>query len=97
MTWCNNVNVKLQISQLNKLKSATKNETEATLKLSSNMTGNSYDEANLSYMFFTCEQVKKNHFGFFTRNCKSITNLFHEFILAWVWYNISIKWLDLTV
>ena len=64
MTWCNNVNVKLPILQLNKLKSATKNETEATLKLSSNMTGNSYDEANLSYVFFTCEQVKKTILDF---------------------------------
>ena len=28
------------------------------------MTGNSYDEANLSYVFFTCEQVKKTILDF---------------------------------
>ena len=37
MTQCNSLNVKLSNSQLNKLKSATKNETEGVLRLSSNM------------------------------------------------------------
>ena len=40
MTQYNSLNVKLSNSQLNKLKSAIKNETEAVLRLSSNMIGN---------------------------------------------------------
>ena len=39
MTQYNSVNVKPSNSQLNKLKSAIKNETEVVLKLSSNMIG----------------------------------------------------------
>ena len=42
----NSLNVKLSNSQLNKLKSAIKNETEVVLRLSSNMIGNSDDETN---------------------------------------------------
>ena len=44
MTQCNSLNVKLSNSQLNKLKSAIKNETEVVLRLSSNMVGD--DETN---------------------------------------------------
>ena len=40
------MNVKLSNSQLNKLKSAIKNETDVILRLSSNMIGNSDDETN---------------------------------------------------
>ena len=40
MTQYNSLNVKLSNSQLNKLKSAIKNETEVVLRLSSNMIGN---------------------------------------------------------
>ena len=47
MTQFNVVNVKLSNSQLNELISAASNATEVTLKLSSNMIGNSNDEANL--------------------------------------------------
>ena len=39
MTQYNSLNVKLSNSQLNKLKSAIKNETEVVLRLSSNMSG----------------------------------------------------------
>ena len=39
MTQCNSLNVKLSNSQLNKFKSAIKNETEVILRLSSNMIG----------------------------------------------------------
>ena len=48
MTQYNSLNVKLTNSQLNKLKSAVKNESEVVLRLSSNMTGNSDDETNFS-------------------------------------------------
>ena len=44
--------------QLNKLKSAIKNETEATLRLSSNMIGNPNDEINfLHKILLTNRQV----------------------------------------
>ena len=43
------MNVKLSNSQVNKLKSAIKNETYAVLRLSSNMIGNSDDEANFPH------------------------------------------------
>ena len=46
MTQYNSPNVKLSNSQLNKLKSAIKNVTDVVLRLSSNMTGNSYNETN---------------------------------------------------
>ena len=43
MAQCNTLNAKLPISQLNKLKFGTKNGTEVTLNLSSNLTGDSND------------------------------------------------------
>ena len=46
MTQYNSLNVKLSNSQLNKLKSAIKNETEVVLRLSSNMVCNIGDETN---------------------------------------------------
>ena len=46
MTQYNSLNEKLSNSQLNKLKSAIKNGTDVILRLSSNMIGNSDDEAN---------------------------------------------------
>ena len=47
MTQCNSLNVKLSNSQLNKLNSAIKNETEVVLRLSSNMIGD--NETNFSH------------------------------------------------
>ena len=49
MTQYNSLNVKLSNSQLNKLKSAIKNETDVVLRLSSNMIGNSDDRNNFSH------------------------------------------------
>ena len=46
MTQHNSLSVKLSYSQLNKLKSGIKNETEVVLRLSSNMVDYSDDEAN---------------------------------------------------
>ena len=40
MTQYNSLNVKLSNSQLNKLKSAIKNDTDVVLRLSGNMIGN---------------------------------------------------------
>ena len=49
MTQYNSLNVKLSNSQLNKLKSAIKNETDVVLRLSSNMVGNSGDNTNFRH------------------------------------------------
>ena len=58
MTQYNSLNVKLSNSQLNKLKSAIKNETEVVLRLSSNIVGNSDDETNFPYkLLLTNRQV----------------------------------------
>ena len=46
MTQYNTLNVKLSNSQLNKLKSGIENGTEVTLKISSNVAGDSNDENN---------------------------------------------------
>ena len=51
MTQYNTLNVKLSNSQLNKLKSGIKNGTEVTLKLSSNVVGDSNDENNFPHKF----------------------------------------------
>ena len=40
-----------------------------------------WDQAGNTTMFFILEEVKKNFFGFFTRNSKIILNVFHKFIL----------------
>ena len=52
------LNVKLSNSQLNKLKSAIKNKTEADLRLSSSMIGNSADKINFPHeLLLTSRQV----------------------------------------
>ena len=61
------MNVKLSDSQLIKLKSAIKHETDVVLRLSSNMIGNSDDETN-----FPCKLLLTNRQ---VRNlCKTFTN-----------------------
>ena len=58
MTQYNSLNVKLSNSQLNKLKSAIKNETDVVLRLSSNMVGNSGDNTNFCHeLLLTNRQV----------------------------------------
>ena len=46
MTQYNSLNIKLSNSQLNKLKSAIKSETEVVLRLSSNMISNCNNKTN---------------------------------------------------
>ena len=59
MTQYNILNVKLSNSQLNKLKSAIKNETDVVLRLSSNMVGNSGDNTNFPHeLLLTDRQVR---------------------------------------
>ena len=58
MAQYNSLNVQLPNSQLNKLKSAIKNETEVVLSLPSNMIGSSDDETNFPYkLLLTNRQV----------------------------------------
>ena len=58
MTQYHSLNVKLSNSQLNKLKSAIKNETDVVLRLSSNMIGNPGDNANFPHeLLLTNRQV----------------------------------------
>ena len=69
MTQYNSLKVKLSNSNINKLKSAIKNETEVALRLSSNMIGGSNVETNHPHnlLLLTNKQVFE---GF----CKLLTN-----------------------
>ena len=65
MTQYESINVKLSNSQLNKLKSTIKNETDVVSRLSSNMTGNSDNETNSLYkLLLTNRQVTNLHKAF---------------------------------
>ena len=58
MTQYNRLNVKLSNSQLNKLKSAIKNQTDAVIRLSPNMIGGSNDKTNFPHeLLLTGRQV----------------------------------------
>ena len=58
MTQYSSLNVKLSNSQLSKLKSAIKNETDVVLRISSNMVGNSNDNTNFPHkLLLTNRQV----------------------------------------
>ena len=65
MTQYNSLNVKLSNSQLNKLKSSVKNETDVVLRISSNMVGNSNDNTNFpNELLLTNRQVANIHKAF---------------------------------
>ena len=65
MTQYNSLNVKLSNSQLNKLKSAIKNETDLVLRISSGMVGNSNDNTNFPHkLLLTDRQVVNIHKAF---------------------------------
>ena len=58
MTQYNSLNVKLSNSQLNKLKSSIKNETDVVLRISSSMIGNSNDNTSFPHeLLLTNRQV----------------------------------------
>ena len=58
MTQYNSLNVKLSNSQLNKLKSSIKNETDVVLRISSSMVGDSNDNTNFPHeLLLTNRQV----------------------------------------
>ena len=65
MTQYNRLNVKLSNSQLNKLKSTIKNETEVVLRLSSNMIGDSNDEINFPHQLLLTNTQVSNLFKAF--------------------------------
>ena len=59
MTQYNSLNVKLSNSQLNKLKSSIKNETDVVLRISSNMVSDSNDNTNFPHeLLLTNRQVE---------------------------------------
>ena len=58
MTKYNSLNVKLSNSQLNKLKSAIKNESEVVLRLSSNIIGD--NETNFPHKLFLTDRQVSN-------------------------------------
>ena len=65
MTQYNSLNVKLSNSQLNKLKSAIKDETDVVLRISSSMVGNSGDNTNFPQeLLLTNRQVSNLHKAF---------------------------------
>ena len=66
MTQYNSLNVKLSNSQLNKLKSAIKNETEVVLRLSSNMIGD--NETNFSHKLLLTERQVSSRRKSFANN-----------------------------
>ena len=65
MTHCNNSNVNLSNSQLNKLKLEKKNGIEVTSNLSWNLLGNSNDEINFLHKFLSTNTK-------FWRLCKAL-------------------------
>ena len=74
MTQYNSLNVKSSNSQLNKLKSARKNEMEVVLRLSLNMIGNSDDKTKFPHkLLLTDRQVSNNRKAF---------QIIHQLILS---------------
>ena len=73
MTQYNSLNVKLSNSQLNKLKSAIKNEIQVVLALSSNMIGN--NETNFPHELLSTDRQVSSL-------CKSFVNINHQLILS---------------
>ena len=60
MTQYNTLNVKLSNLKLNQLKSGIKNGTEVTLKISSNVVGDSNDDSNFPHkLLLTNTQVSR--------------------------------------
>ena len=68
MTQYNSLNVKLSNSQLNKLKSSIKNETDVVLRISSNMVGNSNDNTNFPHEFLLTNRQVSNICKVFDKN-----------------------------
>ena len=73
MTQYNALNIKLSTSQLNKLKSGIKSGTEVTLKIPSNVVGDSNDENNFPHkLLLTNTQVSKLRKAFLNNSSANI-------------------------
>ena len=68
MTEYNSLNVRLSDAQLNKLKSAIKNETNVTLRISSNMAGNSNNTTNFPHKLLLTDRQVANIRKAFSNN-----------------------------
>ena len=68
MTQYNRVNVRLSNSQLNKLKSAIKNETDVVIRLSPNIIGNSNDKGNFPHELLLTNREVSSICNAFTNN-----------------------------
>ena len=80
MTQCNTLNVKLSNLQLNKQKSWIKNNTEVTLKISSNAIGDSNDENNFPQkLLLTNTQVSRLRKAF-AYNSSIIKIILHKIV-----------------
>ena len=73
MTQYNNLNVRLSNSQLNKLKSAIKNESEVVLRLSSNIVGN--NETNFLHELLITDRQVSSFLKSFANNSSTDINL----------------------
>ena len=71
MTQYNSLNIRVSNSQLNKLKSAIKNETEVVLRLSSNMIGDPDDKINFSHELLLTNREVTNFRKAFANNLSS--------------------------
>ena len=82
MTQYNTLNVKLSNPQLNKLKSAIKSNTELTLKLSSNVVGDSNDENNFPHKLLLTNadvsKLRKTFANGLSANIKLSTTQLHK-------------------
>ena len=68
MTQCNRVNVELSNSQLNKLKSAIKNENDVVIRLSPSMIGDSNDKSNFPHELLLTDRQVSNIRKAFSNN-----------------------------
>ena len=68
MTQYNSLKVKLPNSQLNKLKSAIKNETDVVLRVSSGMVGNSNNNTNFPHKLLLTNRQVSNILKAFANN-----------------------------
>ena len=106
MTQYNTLNVKLSNSQFNKLKSGIKNGTEVTLKISSNVAGDSNDGNNFPHkLLLTNTQVSKLRKAFANNSSANIksskTQLLNYIkqdnqirrIFRWTFRNITKNWI----
>ena len=68
MTQYNSLHVKLSASELNKLKSSIKNETDVVLGVSSNMVGDSNDNTTFHHKLLLTNRQLANARKAFTKN-----------------------------